>query len=78
VAHVWSCKVDLLTKLGAKLVVNSSSDTFKKDLYKAIDATGAFESTVELSFEEAMKSEVIEKYNAKTIGGKYILNPNKG
>jgi hypothetical protein len=41
VAYVWSCKVDLLTKLGAKLVVNSSSDMFKKDLYKAIDATGA-------------------------------------
>jgi hypothetical protein len=41
VAHVWSCKVDLLTKLGTKFVVNSSSDTFKKDLYKEIDATGA-------------------------------------
>jgi NADPH:quinone reductase-like Zn-dependent oxidoreductase len=34
-------QVDSLTKLGAKLVVNFSSDTFKKDLYKAIDATGA-------------------------------------
>jgi NADPH:quinone reductase-like Zn-dependent oxidoreductase len=34
-------QVDLLTKLGAKLVVNSSSYTFKKDLNKAIDATGA-------------------------------------
>ena len=37
-----------------------------------------FESTVELSFEEAMSLEIIEKYNAKTTGGKYILNPNKG
>jgi NADPH:quinone reductase-like Zn-dependent oxidoreductase len=138
-------QVDLLTKLGAKFVVNSSSESFKKDLYKAIDATGfntygsvdnkqvyiyggldvsptllnrafgmtwsvggwllmrflgklkparvgelykrvadeinttfAIESTVELSFEEAMTPEVIEKYNAKTTGGKYILNPNKG
>jgi hypothetical protein len=35
-------------------------------------------STVELSFEEAMTPEIIEKYNAKTTGGKYILNPNKG
>ena len=34
-------QVDLLTKLGAKFVVNSSSESFKKDLYKAIDATGA-------------------------------------
>jgi NADPH:quinone reductase-like Zn-dependent oxidoreductase len=32
-------QVDLLTKLGAKFVVNSSSESFKKDLYKAIDAT---------------------------------------
>jgi hypothetical protein len=34
-------QVDLLTKLSAKLVVNFSSDTFKKYLYKEIDATGA-------------------------------------
>jgi hypothetical protein len=34
-------QVDLLTKLGAKLIVNSSNESFKKDLYKAIDATGA-------------------------------------
>jgi NADPH-dependent curcumin reductase CurA len=65
-------QVDLLTKLGATFVVNSSSESFKKDLYKAI------ESTVELSFEEAMTPEVIAKYNAKTTGGKYIFNPNKG
>jgi NADPH:quinone reductase-like Zn-dependent oxidoreductase len=147
-------QVHLLTKLGAKFVVNPSSESFRKDLYKAIDATGAtlafdatgfntygsvdnkqvyiyggldfsptllnrafgmtwsvggwllmrflgklkparvgelykrvadeinttfaIESTVELSFEEAMTPEVIEKYNAKTTGGKYILNPNKG
>jgi hypothetical protein len=38
-----------------------------------INTTFAIESTVELSFEEA-----IEKYNVKTTGGKYILNPNKG
>jgi hypothetical protein len=31
----------LLTKLGTKFVVNSSSESFKKDLYKAIDASGA-------------------------------------
>ena len=34
-------QVDLLTKRGAKYIVNSSSESFKKDLYKAIDATGA-------------------------------------
>jgi NADPH:quinone reductase-like Zn-dependent oxidoreductase len=34
-------QVDLLTKLDAKFVVSSSSESFKKDLYKAIDATGA-------------------------------------
>jgi NADPH:quinone reductase-like Zn-dependent oxidoreductase len=131
-------QVDLLTKLGAKLVVNSSCDTFKKDLYKAIDATGAIlaidviggvyfsptllnrafgmswsisgwllmrflgklapaqvgelykrvademnttfaiESTEELSLKEALTSAIIQKYNAKTTGGKYILIPNKG
>jgi NADPH:quinone reductase-like Zn-dependent oxidoreductase len=168
-------QVDILTKLGAKFVVNSSSDSFKKDLYKAIDATGAtlafdaigggelagdilaameavcsknatglntygsidnkqvyiyggldfaptslnrafgmtwsiggwllmnflgklkpekiaelsnrvaseinttfaIESTEELTFAEALTPAVIAKYNAKTTGGKYILNPNK-
>jgi NADPH:quinone reductase-like Zn-dependent oxidoreductase len=34
-------QVDFLTKLGPKFVVNSSSDTLKKDVYKAIDATDA-------------------------------------
>jgi NADPH:quinone reductase-like Zn-dependent oxidoreductase len=131
-------QVDLLTKLGAKLVVNSSSYTFKKDLNKAIDATGAIlvidvivgvyfsptllnrafgmswsisgwlltrslgklapaqvgelykrvademnttfaiESTEELSLEEALTPAIIQIYNAKTTGGKYILIPNKG
>ncbi len=32
---------DMLTELGAKYVCNSSADSFKADLYKAIDATGA-------------------------------------
>ena len=50
----------MLTKLGAKYIVNASSESFKKDLYKAIE---------ELTFEEAMTPEVIEKYNAKTTGG---------
>ena len=51
------------------------------ELYKRvadeINTTFAIESTVELSF-EAMTPEVIAKYNAKTTGGKYILNANKG
>ena len=34
-------QADLLTEIGAKYVCNSSSDSFKKDLYKAIEATGA-------------------------------------
>lgn len=34
-------QADMLTALGAKYVLNSSDDNFKKDLYKAIDATGA-------------------------------------
>jgi NADPH:quinone reductase-like Zn-dependent oxidoreductase len=34
-------QVDMLTELGAKYVLNSSSESFKKDLYKAIEATGA-------------------------------------
>ena len=34
-------QAELLTKLGAKYVCNSSSDSFKKDLYHAIEATGA-------------------------------------
>ena len=34
-------QVKILQDLGAKYVVNSSSDTYQKDLYKAIDATGA-------------------------------------
>jgi hypothetical protein len=43
-----------------------------------INTTFAIESTVERSFEEALTPYLIEKYNAKTTGGKYILNPNKG
>jgi len=35
-------------------------------------------SPVEQSFEKAMTSVFIDKYNAKTRGGKYILNPKKG
>jgi len=34
-------QVDILQEIGAKYICNSSSDTFKADLYKAIDETGA-------------------------------------
>lgn len=34
-------QVDILEALGAKYVLNSSSDSFKKDLYKALNETGA-------------------------------------
>ncbi|NQZ87947.1 MAG: zinc-binding dehydrogenase [Saccharospirillaceae bacterium] len=34
-------QVDILEKIGAKYICNSSSETFKADLYKAIDETGA-------------------------------------
>jgi NADPH:quinone reductase-like Zn-dependent oxidoreductase len=34
-------QVDILKALGAKYIVNSSAETYKKDLYKAIEATGA-------------------------------------
>ncbi|MFT6268000.1 MAG: NADPH:quinone reductase-like Zn-dependent oxidoreductase [Alphaproteobacteria bacterium] len=34
-------QVDILTGLGAKYVLNSSSECFKKDLYKAVKETGA-------------------------------------
>lgn len=34
-------QVDILEKLGAKYICNSSSESFKMDLYKAIDETGA-------------------------------------
>lgn len=34
-------QVDILQKIGAKYICNSSSETFKVDLYKAIDETGA-------------------------------------
>jgi hypothetical protein len=37
-----------------------------------INTMFAIESTVVLSFEEAMKPGVIEKYNAKTTGGRSI------
>jgi hypothetical protein len=52
------------------------------ELYKRVadevNTRFAIESTDELTFEEAMTPEIIEKYNAKTTGEKYILNPNKG
>lgn len=34
-------QVDILKQQGAKIVVNSSSDSYRKDLYQAIAATGA-------------------------------------
>ncbi|MFB1000293.1 MAG: zinc-binding dehydrogenase [Colwellia sp.] len=34
-------QVDILQEIGAKYICNSSSETFKADLYKAIDETGA-------------------------------------
>ncbi len=34
-------QVDMLKAIGAKYVVNSSAESYKKDLYKAIEATGA-------------------------------------
>lgn len=34
-------QVDILKGIGAKYVLNSSDESFKKDLYKAIEATGA-------------------------------------
>ncbi|MDO6692157.1 zinc-binding dehydrogenase [Aliiglaciecola sp. 3_MG-2023] len=34
-------QVELLEKLGAKYICNSSSESFKQDLYEAIEATGA-------------------------------------
>jgi NADPH:quinone reductase-like Zn-dependent oxidoreductase len=34
-------QVDILQKLGAQYIVNSSSETYQADLYAAIDATGA-------------------------------------
>jgi hypothetical protein len=81
-------QVDLLTKLGAKFVVNSSSESFKKDLYKAIDATGAilaFEAIGDLDSSPTllnhafdMTPDIIQKYNSKTTAGEYILNPDKG
>jgi hypothetical protein len=43
-----------------------------------INTTFAIESTEELSLEEALMPAIIQKYNAKTTGGKYILIPNKG
>jgi hypothetical protein len=68
----------LLTKLGTKFVVNSSSDTFKKYLYKAIDATGAIlafdaiggldSSPMLLNRTFCMMPDIIQKYNAKTTG----------
>jgi len=42
-----------------------------------INTTFAIESSEELSFEEALTPEIIAKYNAKSTGGKYIINPNK-
>ncbi|MFT4775693.1 MAG: hypothetical protein ACI9B7_000058 [Oleispira sp.] len=76
-------QVDLLTKLGAKLVVNSSSDTFKKDLNKAIEATGAilvidvivgvYFSPTLLNRAFGMTPDIIQKYNAKTTLGNTFL-----
>ncbi|GAA0853952.1 zinc-binding dehydrogenase [Aliiglaciecola litoralis] len=34
-------QVDILKKIGAKYIVNSSADSFKQDLYKALEETGA-------------------------------------
>jgi hypothetical protein len=73
----WSMGGWLLMRFLGKLKPVRVGELYKR-VADEINTTFAFESTVELSFEEAMTPEVIEKYNAKTTGGKYILNPNKG
>ena len=71
-------QVDLLTKLGAKYVVNSSSESFKKDLYKEIDATGDILATMEaVGSKEAtgfntygsMDNKQVPFYQGKSYGG---------
>jgi hypothetical protein len=60
-----------------KLVPAKIGELYKR-VVDEINTTFAIESTEELSFEEALTPAIIEEYNAKTTGGKYILNPNKG
>jgi hypothetical protein len=72
----WSIGGWLLMRFLGKLAPVRIGELYKR-VADEINTTFAIESTVELSFEEAMTPEVIEKYNAKTTGGKYILNPNK-
>jgi hypothetical protein len=73
----WSVGGWLLMRFLGKLKPARVGELYTR-VADEINTTFAIESTVELSFEEAMTPEVIEKYNAKTTGGKYILNPNKG
>ena len=73
----WSVGGWLLMRFLGKLDPAKIGELYKR-VADEINTTFAIESTQELSFEEAMTPEVIEKYNAKTTGGKYILNPNKG
>jgi hypothetical protein len=63
--------------LNQKVGVMAKIGELYKRVADEINTNFSIESTVELSFEEAMTVEVIEKYNAKTTGGKYILNSNK-
>jgi len=72
----WSVGGWLLMRFLGKLKPARVRELYKR-VADEINTTFAIESTQELTFEEILTPEVIEKYNAKTTGGKYILNPNK-
>ena len=73
----WDVGGWLLMRFLGKLKPARVGELYKR-VADEINTTLAIESTQELTFEEVITPELIEKYNATTTGGKYILNPNKG
>ena len=72
----WSVGGWLLMRFLGKLDAPKVAELHKR-VADEINTTFAIESSEELSFEEALTPEIIAKYNAKSTGGKYIINPNK-
>ena len=73
----WSVGGWLLMRFLGKLDASKVAELHQR-VADEINTTFAIESSVELTFEEALTPQTVVKYFAKSTGGKYILNPNMG
>ncbi len=72
----WGIGGWLLMRFLGKLPIPKVLELHKR-VADEINTTFATEFTDELNFEQAMTPSVLQQYNAKKTGEKYVINPNK-